>query len=110
MVKDLNKCLIFPYSLPLTRFQDLSSLITFYWIGFNNHQFFSSFPCFIFLTLFRMGVFGAAHGWGWGGGPKGSLPKICHTYPTMMELGTAKPYLRKIQKIHKSHDAPLGFC
>ena len=41
----------------------------------------------ILLTLFRMGFFGAAHGWGGGlFGPP--LPKICHKYPTMMKLGT----------------------
>ena len=50
------------------------------------------------LTLFRMGIFGAAHGLG-GGGQKGPLPKICHTYPTMMKLGTVVPYPKKIQKI-----------
>ena len=34
-----------------------------------------------------MGLFGAAHGWG--GGPKRPpLPKICHTYPTVMKLGS----------------------
>ena len=33
---------------------------------------------FIPLTLFRMGIFGAAHGWGQGGGKKAPLPKICH--------------------------------
>ena len=33
------------------------------------------------------------------GGQKGPLPKICHTYPTMMKLGTVIPYLKKIQKI-----------
>ena len=44
------------------------------------------------LTLFRMGIFGAAHGWGEGGGVKWTpLPKICHTYPTMMKLGTVIP-------------------
>ena len=44
-----------------------------------------------------MGFFGAAHGWGW---PKKTslLPKICHTYPTMIKLGTVTPYLRKIEK------------
>ena len=46
------------------------------------------------LTLFRMGLFGAAHGWG--EGKKVSLLKICHTYPTMMKLGTVIPYLKKI--------------
>ena len=39
----------------------------------------------MFVTLFRMGFFGAVHGWG----PKKTpLPKICHTYPTMMKLDT----------------------
>ena len=33
-----------------------------------------------------MGIFGAAHGWG---SQEGSLPKICHTYPTKIKLGTA---------------------
>ena len=32
-----------------------------------------------------MGIFRAAHGWG---GQKGPLSKICHTYPTMMKLGS----------------------
>ena len=35
------------------------------------------------LILFRMGPFGSAHGWG---RQKSPLPKICHTYPTMMKL------------------------
>ena len=38
------------------------------------------------------------------------LPKICHTYPTMMELGTVTPYLKKIQKLYESRDTPLEFC
>ena len=50
------------------------------------------------LTLFRMGIFRAAH------------PKICHTYPTMMKLGTVIPYPKKIQKIYESRDTPLEFC
>ena len=37
------------------------------------------------LTLFSMGFFGAAHGWG--GAKKAPLYKICHIYPTMMKLG-----------------------
>ena len=49
------------------------------------------------LTPFRMGNFGTAHGWE-GGAKKSSLPKICHTYPTMIRLGTVLPYLKKIQK------------
>ena len=53
----------------------------------------------VILTLFRMGIFGAAHRWE-GRGQKGppSLPKICHTYPTMMKLCTVILYLKKIQK------------
>ena len=50
------------------------------------------------LTLFRMGLFGAAHGRG-GVGQKGHpYPKICHTYPTIMKLGTILSCLKKIQK------------
>ena len=60
------------------------------------------------LTLFRMGFSGAAHGWG--EGKKASFPKICHTYPAMMKLGTVIPYPRKIQKIFESRDTPLEFC
>ena len=61
----------------------------------------------VFLDLFRMGFFGAAHGWG----PKrSSLLKICHTYPTMMKLGTVIPYLKKIQKLYETRDALLEFC
>ena len=37
------------------------------------------------------------------------LPKICHTYPAMMKLGTVIPYLKKIQKIYESRDTPLEF-
>ena len=61
------------------------------------------------LTLFRMGFFGAAHGWG-GGGKKGPLPKICHTFPAVMKLGTVIPYPKKIQKIYELRDTPLEFC
>ena len=60
------------------------------------------------LTLFRMGFFGAAHGWR-GGAKRSPLPKICHTYPTMMKLGSVIP-LRKIQKIYESRDTTPVFC
>ena len=42
--------------------------------------------------------------------PPPRLPKICHTYSTMMKLGTVVPYLKKIQKIYKSCDTPHEFC
>ena len=43
-----------------------------------------------------MGLFGDAHGWGakWS-----SFLKTCHTYPTMIKIGTVMPYPKKIQKI-----------
>ena len=56
------------------------------------------------LTLFRMGLFGT------GGERTPSLPKICQTYPTIMRLGTLTPYPKKIHKMYKPHDTPLGFC
>ena len=40
--------------------------------------------------------FGAAHRWRWD--KKIPLPKICHTYPTMMKVGTVTPPLKKIKK------------
>ena len=60
------------------------------------------------LTLFRMGFFGAAHVWG--RGKKTPLPKICHTYPTMIKLGTVISYLKKIQKISESPDTSFELC
>ena len=55
------------------------------------------------LTLFRMGFFGTAHGWG----KRPPLPIICQTYPTKMKPGTLIPYIKKIQKMYKSHDTTL---
>ena len=57
-----------------------------------------------------MGYFGAAHGWGGGGVKKSPLPKICHTYPTMMKLCTVIPDLKKIPKLYESRDTPLELC
>ena len=50
-------------------------------------------------------------GGGEGGGGKKDLCslKSVTKYPTMMTLGTGVPYLRKIQKIYESRDAPLEF-
>ena len=44
------------------------------------------------------------------GGKKGPLPKICHTYPSMMKLGTVIPYPKKIKKIYESRDISPEFC
>ena len=60
------------------------------------------------LTLFRMDFFGNGHGGGRAKRP--TLPKVFHTYPTMMKCGTVIPYLRKIQEIYESRDTPLEFC
>ena len=59
------------------------------------------------------GLFRGCSRMGWGRGQKGPLPKICHTYPTMMELGTVIPYSKKIQKnmnhvIHPLSSADIG--
>ena len=43
-------------------------------------------------------------------GKKALVPKICHTYPTMMKPGTIIPYVKKIRKIYKPCDTPFEFC
>ena len=45
-----------------------------------------------------MGLLNTAHGQGGRGGEKGPFPKICHTYPTKIDLATVIPYPKKIQK------------
>ena len=57
------------------------------------------------LTLFRMDIFSATHGW-----MGAILANICHTYPTTMKLGTVIPHLKKIQKLYESRDTPPEFC
>ena len=54
-----------------------------------------------------MFLFGGAHRWGV---KKDPLPEICHTYPTMIKLGTITPYLNKIQKIYESQDTHPELC
>ena len=67
----------------------------------------ANWPTILVLTLFRMGFFGATHGCG---GQKGPLPKTCHTYPTIMKLGTVIPLPKKVREIYESRDTPLEFC
>ena len=64
----------------------------------NNNRDINSIQDGLFRGCSRMGV-----------GKKGPLPKICHTYPTMMKLATVIPYLKKIQKIYESRDTPPDF-
>ena len=66
----------------------------------------------VYLALFRMDLFGAVHGWGRQKATHSPpvLPKIWHTYPTMMKLGTVIPYVKKMQKNYQSRDTPLEFC
>ena len=49
------------------------------------------------LTLFRMGIFGAAHEWGEGGGGKN---ETWHSYT----------YLKKIQEIYELRNTLPNFC
>ena len=46
---------------------------------------------------------------GWGA-KKAPLPKICHTYPTVMKPRTVLPYVKNIQKIYEPRDTPCHFC
>ena len=56
-------------------------------------------------------IFGLLTIGGEGGGAKRyPLPKIWHTYPTMMKPGTVVPNLKNIQKVYESRNAPLKFC
>ena len=55
-----------------------------------------------------MDLLEAAHGWR-GGGKKAPLPKTCHTYLTIMKLGTVIPCLKKIQKLYKPRGTLLEF-
>ena len=51
-------------------------------------------------------IIGAVHGWR--KVKRAPFPKICHTYPAMMNL-TVLPYLKKIQKRYESCNTLLEF-
>ena len=74
-------------------------------IYFRELNTFETYQNLILLNLFcccsRMG--------GGEEGKKASLPKICHTYPTMMKLGIVITYLKKNQKIYESSNTLLQF-
>ena len=44
------------------------------------------------------------------GSKKVLFSKICHTYPTIMKLGTAVRYLKRIHKIYKSRETSHDLC
>ena len=86
-------------------------IFTIWWITFSKHLFstYVIMECLIELNPIQDGLFqgcgkGRREGAFWP-----PVPKIRHTYPTKMKLGTVIPYLRKIQKIHKSRDTSLEF-
>ena len=65
-----------------------------------------------FVTIFNPiqdGHFRGFSQMGWGGQKGRPLPKIRHTYPTMIKLDTVIPYLKKIQKIYESRDTSPEF-
>ena len=66
-------------------------------------------PKFRIINLIQDWHFWGCSQMGGGGAIKAPLPKICHTYPTMMKLGTVKPYLKKIPKIYESRDTHPDF-
>ena len=80
---------------------------------FNSFVIYCSFTVSISVTItfnpIQHGVFRGCSRMG-GGAFWPALPKIRHTFPTMMKLSTIIPYLRKIQKMYKSRDTSLGFC
>ena len=66
---------------------------------------------FCAINIFNFIQDGFFRGCSWVGVAKRSpFPKICHTYPTKMKLGTFIPYLKKFQEIYESRDTPLAFC
>ena len=62
----------------------------------------------VYLNLFTMGFVGLLTAEGCA--KRAPLPKIWHTYPSMMKLGRVIPYLKKIKKTCKPRDTPLEFC
>ena len=63
------------------------------------------------INPFQEGLIGVSSRIGGGGGVAEipSLPKMCYAYSTTMELGTAIPYIKKIQRIYESHDTHFNF-
>ena len=64
----------------------------------NTYTFYLMLKVFFVLNPIQDGPFQGCLRIGGGEGKKPPPPplKICHTYPTMMKLGTGIPYLNKI--------------
>ena len=45
-----------------------------------------------------------------GEGNKAPGPKICHTYPMKMKLGSFISYLKNIKKIYELRNKSIAFC
>ena len=75
----------------------------------SNHTCLSVISLNSALNPIQDGHFWGCSRMGWRG-KKAPLPKICHTYPTIMKLGTVIPYSEKIQKTYESRDTPFEFC
>ena len=84
-------------------------LNTYLFASFMDHLVWS----WLFINQIRNWLFWGSSriGGGGGGGKKPSpIPKICHSYPTLMKLGTVITYPKKIQKTYESRDTLLEFC
>ena len=93
----------FNYNLPSFLCDLLSPLVSHYYSCKDTFSFVSQ------TNPIQDGLFWGYSRMGWG--QKGTpVPKICHTYPTMMKLGTVIPYPKKIQKIYESRDTFFEFC
>ena len=91
---------------------DVTSLISFLLNLFHYCAAFLEIPLqiyFFLLIIFRLGLFGAAHGSGYVNALPPHMPKICLTYPTMMKISMVIPCLKKIQNIYKSRDTTVKF-
>ena len=69
-------------------------------VFFIHHKF--------FVNPIQDGLFRGCSWVGRGGAKRLALPKICHTYPTMMKLGTVIPYPKKIQTIYQTRENTLS--
>ena len=105
ITKHINTYIVFYFNL--------AKIFFFYWklksiiIKFFSNFFVSFFNSF-WMFFWRINPIqdGLFRGCSWAP----PLPKICHTYPTVMKLGKFMPYPKMIQKIYESRDTAIDFC